>query len=669
MDDVKPGSRRPRVHRACLNCRRKKVKCPGDQPQCSFCVRLGQRCEYPRSHMSNLSFHQPDATAAYGELASRISMIEARLTGMTPGSNLTADMLDINRSPAETASTPSSNSMMMLDPGSAARATTGFERQEQSQVAEDLPPASVIRSLVDDYFRYSHNQPYSFFHSNSFRLKLEQDQLPGHLLLSVLASAVRFSSEPFFAKNRDAMADSYATRAWKAIVSEWLSDGREGDVTLVQSMTLLAIFDFTECKHRAAWIKIGLAARYAQDLNLMSEPPAELSPADQEEHRRAYWSLYLLDKLITCGRAKPPVFQEHYCRVKLPCTEAAFRLEADEKRFSIEHFTRNDSLETDCSSTFAKVIVTSSVLSQCAQYSLQGYHFQSRKPPWDPRSDHAINSSALLYLETRFEFGLDITGALLRHCVIDGHVDSDAAEPLIFSYILFHLSHCLLHHPFLLRQRLEEYNANIPAKFLARSIAICLQHTQDITRVLREAQKAGCKLKSSFYGFAVVVAGMINALHQHSENDFVRRQAIEDLQFDQAFLDEHAKCWKNSVIIKNALSEFSLESSKFKGLIEAEPQRVQLDPSDAEKLYLLTDYNTLSRPPSNDASPPSYNPRPDPPMLNSSATLGQPLSHSVPQHTDFMMPNSALFDGRTAKLGVSDNLSDYMFDGSRSHET
>lgn len=154
---------------------------------------------------------------------------------------------------------------------------------------------------------------------------------------------------------------------------------------------------------------------------------------------------------------------------------------------------------------------------------------------------------------------------------------------------------------------------------------------------------------------------MINALHQHSENDFVRRQAIEDLQFDQAFLDEHAKCWKNSVIIvrvkavyqprmlinimpqKNALSEFSLESSKFKGLIEAEPQRVQLDPSDAEKLYFLTDYNTLSRPPSNDASPPSYNPRPDPPMLNSSATLGQPLSHSVPQHTDFMMPNSALF--------------------------
>lgn len=98
---------------------------------------------------------------------------------------------------------------------------------------------------MDDYFRYSHNQPYSFFHNNSFRLKLEKEQLPRHLLLSVLASSVRFSTDPFFAKNRDPVAESYAMRAWRSIVSEWLADGREGDVTLVQSMTLLAIFDFT----------------------------------------------------------------------------------------------------------------------------------------------------------------------------------------------------------------------------------------------------------------------------------------------------------------------------------------------------------------------------------------------------------------------------------------
>jgi hypothetical protein len=54
-----------------------------------------------------------------------------------------------------------------------------------------------------------------------------------------------------------------------------------------------------DCKHRAAWLKIGLAARYAQALNLTLEPSELLSQADQEEHRRAYWSVYLLDKLVS----------------------------------------------------------------------------------------------------------------------------------------------------------------------------------------------------------------------------------------------------------------------------------------------------------------------------------------------------------------------------------
>ncbi|WKT51749.1 Zn(2)-C6 fungal-type DNA-binding domain [Fusarium oxysporum f. sp. vasinfectum] len=35
-----------RTHRACAPCRRKKVKCPGERPKCSFCQRLGQACEY-----------------------------------------------------------------------------------------------------------------------------------------------------------------------------------------------------------------------------------------------------------------------------------------------------------------------------------------------------------------------------------------------------------------------------------------------------------------------------------------------------------------------------------------------------------------------------------------------------------------------------------------------
>ncbi|CAG9996286.1 unnamed protein product [Clonostachys byssicola] len=33
--------------RGCLTCKRRRVKCPEDQPECSSCVRLGLTCEYP----------------------------------------------------------------------------------------------------------------------------------------------------------------------------------------------------------------------------------------------------------------------------------------------------------------------------------------------------------------------------------------------------------------------------------------------------------------------------------------------------------------------------------------------------------------------------------------------------------------------------------------------
>ncbi|UZP38774.1 hypothetical protein NXS19_006590 [Fusarium pseudograminearum] len=38
---------RRRSHHACLTCRRKKTRCPGEKPQCSSCVRLKQSCSYP----------------------------------------------------------------------------------------------------------------------------------------------------------------------------------------------------------------------------------------------------------------------------------------------------------------------------------------------------------------------------------------------------------------------------------------------------------------------------------------------------------------------------------------------------------------------------------------------------------------------------------------------
>lgn len=41
-----PGGAGRRSRRACEPCRRKKIKCAGERPICSFCRRLNQACHY-----------------------------------------------------------------------------------------------------------------------------------------------------------------------------------------------------------------------------------------------------------------------------------------------------------------------------------------------------------------------------------------------------------------------------------------------------------------------------------------------------------------------------------------------------------------------------------------------------------------------------------------------
>lgn len=63
MSDDSDGAdaRRKRIRQACLNCRRKKVRCGGEKPVCDFCSRLSQMCVYTEDGRSqrrgSLSFH------------------------------------------------------------------------------------------------------------------------------------------------------------------------------------------------------------------------------------------------------------------------------------------------------------------------------------------------------------------------------------------------------------------------------------------------------------------------------------------------------------------------------------------------------------------------------------------------------------------------------------
>jgi hypothetical protein len=119
--------------------------------------------------------------------------------------------------------------------------TNGADQQEPLL---KLPPISVLLEAVDLFFLYCHNQPYSFFHEGNFRQRLANKEVADHVLFAVLANAIRFSTNPFF-NNKYEAAVSYANKSWQSIVSTCFAAHQVADVQSVQTITLLAIFDFT----------------------------------------------------------------------------------------------------------------------------------------------------------------------------------------------------------------------------------------------------------------------------------------------------------------------------------------------------------------------------------------------------------------------------------------
>lgn len=112
-----------------------------------------------------------------------------------------------------------------------------------SDLASLLDP-ETLQSLVDVYFRCCHQQPYSFFHEETFRQNLDNGSLPSYLLLAFVATAVRFSQDLRFAGRQAEATDWYAKLAWSEVVVEAFSDTHNLNIHTVQAASMLGIIDY-----------------------------------------------------------------------------------------------------------------------------------------------------------------------------------------------------------------------------------------------------------------------------------------------------------------------------------------------------------------------------------------------------------------------------------------
>ncbi|KAH8672293.1 fungal-specific transcription factor domain-containing protein [Ilyonectria robusta] len=458
-----------------------------------------------------------------------------------------------------------------------------------------MPPEPVVQHLVDAYFVHSHNQPYSYFQEERFQQLRSFGLLPKCLVLAVLASSVRFSNHEYFQGRTHEAMEAYAREAWLAVLNDHLTVENCPNLYVAQTTNILAIVDFTAGRTSSGWLKIGLAVRIAQDLQLMKEPSPLLPIVEQEERRRVFWSVYLLDKLVSCGKARPPAIADEDCHVQLPCEEDVFRTGTWKQTATLHQLLNWNADLGEIRGHFTLAILVASALGRCARYVLHERETDYVRP-WDSRSEFAAITSFLLLIEQHLQVDdLSVADIIANSRLPDGSLDHQTIGHAIFARVVFHLCHCLLNHPFLLTLRLQKLKAKAPPSFLTRTFETCCEHARKVPSWLDQAQAAGCHVEASFYAYSTCLAGSLLSLFIHAQQErgnSPEPELVEAGQQALRILKSMGKFWSHASKMHTQLLSFESHAQAFNNMLDPQTS-FEIDAELEAALWTMVDYGAM----------------------------------------------------------------------------
>ncbi|KAK5062017.1 hypothetical protein LTR44_003392 [Exophiala sp. CCFEE 6388] len=466
---------------------------------------------------------------------------------------------------------------------------------ETSRRPPQLPPEAMIRSVLQTYFVHCHNQSYTYFRPEYFYWKFNRGELPDYLLMAMLALAARFSTEPFFAREHSEATQTYSRTAWNEIFENSFSEDFDLDIHAVQATNMLAIVDFTDGRSKLGWQKVGLAVRFAQSLQLGADLDADFTAEEREERFLTFWSTYILDRLVSCSSHRAPTISDSDIALHLPSDTPLPDNTGSPSIPGLRSLSDVLSNATDNKlDYFAQTVLMASALGRVQRHILQHRGSTDRFPPWDSRSDFANINSMLLGFEAQSDITRLSFSTAIAECVsADGTRNHPAAGHLIFSNMLYHMNQCLLHHPFLLRKRLESCKARVSLTFLGEALRRGLEHANQLTLVLRTAQKQGFTI-GSFFSYAMMVAGTIHKLFTYHDNEWTRHTAHQLYQQSVEFFDGGKATWNHFVPISTSLKTFEPEPASARDLVTPNTVDNYMPNSTLDVLWKLLDYGWLS---------------------------------------------------------------------------
>ncbi|KAK0630123.1 hypothetical protein B0T17DRAFT_589721 [Bombardia bombarda] len=357
-----------KASQACISCRKQKRKCDKTLPACGLCARMTRRCDYTDT---------PSAPTAddIAVLQARVAELENRLSnggGSGGGGDVAMGGTGNNHDPHSPSTTTTTNTTHALSPsGGSGRSRPPpvnsrgplwlpslmnnglpsavfldidcfkwagmpipkpnvdvpedvFEILSQGRSGNDSTGSNAVQEATAEYFDTVHRW-FPFISRKRMSLGISLGEGGPDLAMLFLAMKL-VTAHPVEGTPCAATPMYTAAKRFLALLES------SGNVSLphLQSMILVALYEFGHGIYPAAWMSISACSRYAEFVGIPAFKESSLmlgsvaTWTEVEERRRVWWAVYILDRAVCLGNKRRCSFPEPDETTSLPVDDDAW---------------------------------------------------------------------------------------------------------------------------------------------------------------------------------------------------------------------------------------------------------------------------------------------------------------------------------------------------------
>lgn len=315
---IADGNQEPQLSKApqaCMSCRKQKRKCSKTLPACALCQRMSRPCDYSESA-------PPPTSEDFQAMRNKVAELESRLSDRnsgvmqvyeTPINNQTGQnshLPQINYYPARdfpwTGTSNKFPGIIFLHSYAFRNSGISIPRpafETPPDVLEILGGGSNIQAIVTNYFATVHLwMPIVSRSKFTINLTTPSWEVGPELALLFLCMKL-ITSKP---TDGYECAQNYIYLAAKRCIILMESNGLISFLAL-QANILITLYEYSHAIYPAAWMSSGWSVRYGNMLGINGDKAATdllgkpNNWADDEERRRTWWGVLLVDRIISIG--------------------------------------------------------------------------------------------------------------------------------------------------------------------------------------------------------------------------------------------------------------------------------------------------------------------------------------------------------------------------------